>query len=76
MLTIEPILSLSTFLIIVIAALVLTRTIVEVIEIRKAREDYGRCSPRTVPHPAGERQRLSPSQKSIQRYYSKYSRGA
>lgn len=61
--SIQPMMSLSFFIIGVIAVLIIGRAIVELIEKRKSPQDRGN-------DPAGLR-RLSPSQKCIQSYYKR-----
>lgn len=65
--SIAPLMSLSTFIAGFIIVLLIGRATVELIEIygkKKSPLDRGN-------DPAGKRRQLSPSQKSIQRYYNR-----
>lgn len=65
--SIAPVMSLSTFIAGFLILLLIGRAIVELIELIEKRKARGIGSS----NPAGKRRQLSPSQKSIQRYYSR-----
>lgn len=65
--SIKPMMSLSTFIAGFIIVLLIGRAIVELFELIEKRKARGIGSS----NPAGQRRQLSPSQKCIQRYYSR-----
>mgnify|MGYP001229624845 CR=1 FL=1 len=62
--SIKPMMSLSTFIAGFLILLLIARAIVELAEYKKARQERGNVQ-------ASQRRHLSPSQKAIQRYYSR-----
>lgn len=70
---IAPMMSLSTFILLMMAVLLIGRTIVE---LSNRIEDKRKARGIGSSNPAGKAQRLAPSQKAIKRYYSTYRKGA
>lgn len=70
--SIAPMMSLGTIIVGIIAALLIARAAIELVDIyskKKSPRDVGR-------RPAGKRRQLSPSQKCIENYYNTYRKGA
>jgi len=66
--SVQPFMSLSAFIIGIIAVLLIARAIVELVEHKKARQERGNVQ--------ASQRGLTPSQKCIENYYNTFRKGA